>query len=263
MVKYVGAGSSGLWTTSSSLPMRHFIRTSLVFLLAIFLVWIVWALLVFQITIPTAGEEPSLLSGDRLMVSRTSYGLRLPFECLFGLHRTAHHLPQRGDCIAFNDPLSNKTAISSRPVCIGTCTALPGDTVWLTWQADKDVSPNSNKKYPFIIPKAHSPIDVRPWNITLLANMLHLHESRNVCWDCGNQLVVDGKPLKKVCFSQDYLWIFNKRNPQAYDSRLFGFLPYSHVIGSLLCISYSKDPTQPFYKGYRYERFFMPVTRQH
>lgn len=243
--------------------MRPWIKMIFIFLLAIISVWLVWSLLIFQVTIPVSGEEPVLLQGDRVMVSRLSYGLRLPGERLFGYHKVKEILPQRGDQVAFNDPLSSNGTISSRPICVGTCIALPGDTIWMTWNPNKKLQ-NSvcTAKYPFVVPGSNYPVDVRPWNITLLANMLHLHEHRNVCWNCDSLLVVDGKQLQKVQFSQDYVWIFNPHNLQAYDSRVFGFLPYSHLIGRLLCTTFSKDPTQSFFKGYRHERFFRPISSE-
>lgn len=243
--------------------MRPWIKMILIFLLAIFSVWLVWSLLVFQVTIPLSGEEPVLLPGDRAIVSRLSYGLRWPAEGVFGSHRTKATLPQRGQRVAFNDPLSQQQTISSRPICVGTCIALPGDTVWLAWTPDKKLQNGvCQQKYPFIVPGINYPVSVHPWNISLLANMLHLHEHKNVCRDCDSLLVVDGKELHEVHFTQDYVWIFNQNNIHAYDSRIFGFLPFSHLIGRLLFTTFSKDPQQPFFKGFRYERFFQPIPNQ-
>jgi len=241
--------------------MRPWIKMVFIFLLAIISVWLAWSLLIFQVNISVSGEEPVFLAGDRVIVSRLSYGLRLPGEYLFGLQRTSEILPVRGDRVAFNDPLSQCKSVSSRPICVGTCIALPGDTVWMNWSPEKRFQNNiCSQKYPFVVPGVKHPVQVHPWNITLLANMLHLHEHRNVCWNCDSLLVVDGVQLQKVNFSEDYVWIFNQNNPHAYDSRIFGFLPYSHLIGRLLWITYSKDPKQSFFRGYRYERFLRPVS---
>ena len=236
--------------------MRPWLKIALIFATTILAVWLIWSLVIFQILITSSNEQPSLQAGDRVLVNRCSFGLRLPCEPLFGYHRFGTVLPQRGDRIAFNDPISSEKYISERPLCIGTCAAIPGDTVWLRW---KPYNSKTEKSYPFVVPGKDKPVNVSPWNMTLLANALHAYEHKNVCWDCDSLLVIDGMPASKVQFKEDYLWILNDRYAQAYDSRLFGLLPASHLVGKLICISYSKDSAQPFYKGYRHHRFLLPI----
>ena len=70
--------------------------------------------------------EPSLLVGDRLFVSKYSYGYSrhsLPFSPKIYNNRIFGKLPKRGDIIVFKTPADNRTDYIKRLI------GLPGDTV--------------------------------------------------------------------------------------------------------------------------------------
>lgn len=240
--------------------MRSWVKTVLIFIAAIFLVWLFWTFMLFQVRVTSDDGAPQLLQGDRVLVNRWSYGFRLPLDGLFGLHRFHSSIPQKGDLLAFNDPCDNHHQISDRPICLAQCAALPGETIWLDWTpGDSNFQTKKKQKFPFVIPQENLTVDVHPWNIQLLANALHLHEGKNVCWNCDSLLVIDGIPQRKVRFSQNYVWVISSSSKPAYDSRMFGLLPQSHLIGRLVCTSYSLHPSQPLLRQFRPERFFIPL----
>lgn len=80
--------------------------------------------------IPSSGMENSLYRGERILVNKWSYGLRLPFMKLWGYHRWAARPVQKEDIVVFNNPahLPQKT-IDRREVFISRCIGLPGDTL--------------------------------------------------------------------------------------------------------------------------------------
>lgn len=239
--------------------MRPWLKTTVILATTILIVWLVRSLAFLPILI-TTDERPSLMAGDRVLVARFAFGLRLPLDALFGYHRLSPTLPRHGDLIAFNDPMERKRNISDQSLCIGTCTGLPGDTIWLPWNAN-GTHTKGTQHYPFVVPGKNVQIDIHPWNIVMIANALHLYEQKNVCWDCDSLLVVNGQQVRKVSFSEDYIWVSSTGHTEAYDSRLFGPLPVSHLEGKPMLILYSKDPAQPFYSGYRYQRFFTRLPR--
>ena len=76
--------------------------------------------------IPSSSMEPNLLVGDRLFVSKYSYGYSrhsLPFSPNFTKKRFFSKQPQRGDVIVFKTPADNRTDYIKR--LIGT----PGDKI--------------------------------------------------------------------------------------------------------------------------------------
>ena len=76
--------------------------------------------------IPSSSMEPNLLIGDRLFVSKYSYGYSrhsLPFSPKIFNDRILKKLPQRGDVIVFKTPADNRTDYIKRLI------GVPGDTV--------------------------------------------------------------------------------------------------------------------------------------
>ena len=218
------------------------------------LLWLVWTFVAFQIVITGHDKEPELRPGDHVLVSRWSYGLRWPMESLFGLNRTAPSLPRTGQFIAFNDPSDTTVAvISRRPLSVGQCAALPGDTVWLEWHGPNDRAVANPVRYPFVVPGRGLRIQVQPWNAALLANTLQRHEGRQLFWDGSNLRNDQGARVVEVAFSQDYIWVEARAMSGIYDSRVYGFVPQSHLVGRLLCITYGSPLSS--------DRVLVPVKR--
>ena len=85
--------------------------------------------LVFTLyTIPDNSLAPSLVAGDRVVVNRWSYGLRVGGKGLIGYTRWLRQPVERGDFIAFNTPVSAAT-FAAGGVMMGRVVAVPGDTV--------------------------------------------------------------------------------------------------------------------------------------
>ncbi|HTX24733.1 MAG TPA: signal peptidase I [Steroidobacteraceae bacterium] len=71
--------------------------------------------------VPTGSMNPTIVEGDRLLVDKHVYGLRVPFTLI---HLTRGADPRRGDIIVFDSPV-NGTSLVKRVI------AVPGDTVAL------------------------------------------------------------------------------------------------------------------------------------
>lgn len=89
--------------------------------------------LVTACVIPSSGMENSLYEGERILVSKWSYGLRMPFPSVFGYHRIADSPVKKGDIVLFNNPHPHDpdSRIESRELFISRCIGLPGDTLML------------------------------------------------------------------------------------------------------------------------------------
>ena len=75
-------------------------------------------------TISGTGSEPVFQAGDRVMVNRWSYGLRVGGkDCFFGYGRIARQSVEKGDLVAFENPQNNDQILIYR------CKGLPGDTI--------------------------------------------------------------------------------------------------------------------------------------
>lgn len=283
---------------------------------AVLIVLLVKAFAFTSCTIPSTGMENSLYQGERVLVNKWSYGLRIPFT-------SSHFLAdkvERGDVVLFNNPIpvSGETPVFARELFISRCVGVPGDTLLLDdglmLVQDKTQNPDSKVLYaypytdedtlcrtmeqvgirqnalvgyadgkylrsfshyeyylldqkldgavsltpvvetdslsvhPLVVPSKGKPVQVNPWNMTLLCNTIVHHEGRKA--EVRNDsLFVDGKPVDRYVFRQNYYWVASNNPVNLYDSRLFGLVPHSHLVGRAFRIWYSPD----------WRRIFQPV----
>ena len=104
--------------------MKKTLRFLLAFLIAFAMMMVVRAIGVTHYTISDTGLEPVFQAGDRVMVNRWSYGLRVGGkDSFFGYGRIARQSVEKGDLVAFENPLNNDE------IFIYRCKGLPGDTI--------------------------------------------------------------------------------------------------------------------------------------
>ena len=263
-------------------------------------------------SIPSTGMENSLYKGERVLVNKWSYGLRLPFS----EHRIGTGRPQKGEIVLFNNPNPQRatTPVYQREVFISRCVGTPGDTLMLNSEllpTDEQIfSPDSkamylypfegdalmketlsrleiednnltgyqdgmlmrsfsyyeyyllqqelkgklnltrvnqsdSKGHPFIIPAKGFTVRVYPWNINLLCNTISRHEGKRATVR-DHQLYVDGFPVTAYTFTQDYYWMSSNTPANVFDSRLFGFVPQTHLIGKASFIWFSPKKGRTF-----------------
>ncbi len=93
---------------------------------ALIIAIIIRSLLLQPFYIPSSSMEPTLLVGDRLFVTKYSYGYSkhsLPFSPPVISNRLFFNEPERGDVIVFKTPADNRTDYIKRLI------GLPGDRV--------------------------------------------------------------------------------------------------------------------------------------
>jgi len=89
--------------------------------------------------IPSSSMEPTLLVGDRIFVSKYSYGYSkhsFPFSPGVSNKRLFNKIPKRGDLIVFKTPADNRTDYIKRLI------GMPGDTIQFI---DGELLINENK----------------------------------------------------------------------------------------------------------------------
>lgn len=80
--------------------------------------------------IPSTGMENSIFQGERILVTKWSYGLRVPFMSLFSYHRWRERPVRAQDIVVFNNPAGiNQPVIDRREIYISRCIGTPGDTL--------------------------------------------------------------------------------------------------------------------------------------
>ena len=93
----------------------NLLRRNLGFVLFMLGLLVTRASLADHYVVPTGSMEPTLMPGDRVVVDKRAYGLRIPFT-LVGL--TAGDAPARGDVVVFDAP-DEGTRLIKRVVAVG------------------------------------------------------------------------------------------------------------------------------------------------
>ena len=95
-------------------------------LIALVIAVLIRSLLFQPFYIPSSSMEPTLLVGDRIFVSKYTYGYSkhsFPFSPNFSNDRFFSKKPERGDLVVFKTPADNRTDYIKRLI------GLPGDTI--------------------------------------------------------------------------------------------------------------------------------------
>ena len=93
---------------------------------ALIIAVIIRSFLIQPFYIPSSSMEPTLLVGDRLFVTKYSYGYSkhsFPFSPPIFKNRILFQKPERGDVVVFKTPADNRTDYIKRLI------GLPGDTI--------------------------------------------------------------------------------------------------------------------------------------
>lgn len=183
-------------------------------LLAAVLLLAVRGLLVTHLRMPEDTTVRGLKPGQHVLVSLTSYGLRLPGQNWWGYHRLGYAQPAFGDRVVFDLPSVNGRM--SKPLqTVGVCQALPGETVWID-PVRRKVLParTSPDAQPIVIPGRQQMVNVTPYNVRLLAYILRQYEGREVEIDDDSYLWCDGKKWNKIRMGRDYYWL--ETRPDSY-----------------------------------------------
>lgn len=109
--------------------------------------------------IPSTGMENSIFQGERILVNKWSYGLRVPFMTLFSYHRWGERPVQQQDIVVFNNPAGiRQPVIDRREVYISRCIGVPGDTLLVdslfsATSPESKLNPDKKKLYAYPVSK--------------------------------------------------------------------------------------------------------------
>ena len=106
--------------------MKRIVRFLFAFLIAFLLMMVVRAMGVTLFNVEGSALEPVFVQGDRVLVNRWSYGLRVgTFGGMFNYGRIGKQPVAKGDLVVFENPQDP----THSQVLICRCAALPGDSI--------------------------------------------------------------------------------------------------------------------------------------
>lgn len=120
-----------------------------VFILALFVVFLIRTFLVESYTVSSSQMETALCRGDRVLVKKTAYGMRMPMTLLTVPFTFDHFLGfrsysrlielaycrlftnevTRNDVVLFNNPSETQKPLDKRSLLLSRCVAVSGDTI--------------------------------------------------------------------------------------------------------------------------------------
>lgn len=188
-------------------------------------VLVVRSFLAEPFTIPSGSMLPTLEIGDYILVSKFSYGLRVP---VLGTKFLAVGEPQRGDVIVFRYPVNPSENFIKRLV------GLPGDHIVV----------DGSKVYVngTLVPTTldHQDPEVDPWQMYFHEQLgTHSHITRQLVGVDGNR--PDMIYTDVVVPPGQYFMMGDNRN-ESDDSRFWGFVPDNNIVGKAFCIWIHKEP---------------------
>jgi signal peptidase I len=178
--------------------------------------------------VPTGSMNPTILEGDRLLVDKHTYGVRVPWTLV---RLTPGRDPMRGEIVVFDSP-ADGTSLVKRLI------AVPGDIVSLD---DHGLAINGRHAH-------YSAGDMSHLRTLLSATLaMHpqiLHES-----GLGPEHDILALPsryarrsVEPIRVPDGMYFVMGDNRDNSADSRYFGFVPRRNIVGHATRVAFSLDP---------------------
>ena len=239
---------------------NFFIENSKTLFYALVIAVIIRSLLIQPFYIPSSSMEPNLLVGDRLFVTKYSYGYSkhsFPFSPPIINGRIWSSKPNRGDGVVFKTPSDNRTDYIKRLI------GLPGDQIQFI---DSTLYINQNE-----VPKSKI---LNRFNIYCGNNVINVNKFREILPNGKKHTSVY---LKNNSFQfsdpfivpKDHYFFLGDNRDCSKDSRFLTSVGYVHkdnLVGKAQFIFFSSDKSigsifsfWKWNKSIRFERFFKKI----
>lgn len=199
------------------------------------LIWLVLrSYLIEAFRIPSASMENTLLVGDFLFVNKAIYGgqLEIPFTGLRFWHLPGYAEPRRDGIVVFRSVEDSTPNLNIVKRVIGE----GGDTLQMVHDTVYRNGKRLDEPYALHLePHSDDPFQLRKIRALQLPQYVgrdsaHYHPTTH-----------DWGPL---AIPPRHFWVMGDNRDESYDSRFWGFLPRSHIVGRpvIIYLSVASDP---------------------
>ena len=235
---------------------------------------------------------PALKPGDYIVVDKLKYGPRVIKIWKFLSEKEVrfkrvkgYGAVEKGDIIVFNQPVFLMDEGYYGTVLVKRCYGIPGDTILITYDQLQGFNPRRHNKnqeefqqsitkientdlFPFDTNLNWTPLNYGPLfnpgrgkTIELTkSNLLHFNyllklEGLDIVIN-GDSVILNNLYPRSYTFKNNYYFMLGDNYMYSQDSRYWGFLPEKNIIGKVEFILFSLDPNLPWFKKFRWNRFF-------
>lgn len=179
----------------------------------ILLVFFIRSFVAEPFKIPSGSMMPTLLAGDFILVSKFSYGIRVPI-----LNYTMIEVdkPKRGDVFVFHYPPKPSIDYIKRVV------GLPGDVIEYKSKTlyinDKKIEQTFVDKYPYVMNEIHH---------------IEAKEFKEALGNVNHSILIHDLPGENFKFEvpKGHYLAFGDNRDNSADSRVWGFVPEHNLVG--------------------------------
>jgi signal peptidase I len=180
------------------------------------------------VTVPTGSMNPTIVEGDRVLVDKHVFGLRLPWTLV---RLTDGRDPQRGEIVVFDSPADGVSLIKR-------VVGLPGDVIELDERGlmvngtRALYGPGDQTHVDDLLAgtRAYGPVVIRESGVMPEHDILHMRAGGSAP-RFGPVRVPDGM----------YFMLGDNRD-NSHDSRFIGFVPRRNIVGLASTVAVSFDP---------------------
>lgn len=185
--------------------------------------------------VPTGSMKPTIEEGDRVVVNKLAYDLKLPFTTI-EIAKWAD--PERGDIVVLFSPVDG-TRLVKRVV------AVPGDHVAMV---NNQLFVNES---PVPVSRVSGPVDDEEQGMTFVADEMLAGRTHKVMYTPHVPAVRSFPP---ITVPSGKYFVMGDNRDNSNDSRFIGFIERRRIVGKALAVAFSLDRTH--YYVPRFGRFF-------
>jgi signal peptidase I len=190
-------------------------------------------------TVPSGSMKPTIVEGDRILVNKLAYDLKIPFTTK---HIAEWGAPQRGDIVVFYSPADGKRLVKR-------VVGLPGDTIAM--ENNRLFINNKAVQYEL----ADTRDQILSSDKSIGSEYLFKEDLQGKSHSLMlNPQIQSRRSFNPVAIPSGYYFVMGDNRDNSFDSRYIGLVERSRIVGRATDVVISLDINNMYRP--RWERFF-------